>query len=83
MSDISATFKSNYSESRHWSIVDQGRDPNLPPVIFDGYLAPNEVTSPLTIYSEDGIYGKIAYQRSDGAVQIVDTVTDGSEVPMD
>jgi hypothetical protein len=82
MSEISATFKNNYSESRHWVIVDSGRDPNSPPVIFDGYLAPNEVTSPLSLFSDDGIYGKVFYQRSDGPQQVVDSITEGSQVSM-
>jgi hypothetical protein len=83
MSEVIATFKSNYSESRHWSITDQGRDPNAPPVIFDGYLAPSEVTPQLSIYSGDGIYGEVAYQRSDGPLQVGVSVTDGSETLMD
>jgi hypothetical protein len=79
MSEVSATFKSNYSESRHWSTSDQGRDPNAPPIIFDGYLAPSELTPQLSIYSSDGIYGEVAYQRSDGLLQVGIPVTDGSE----
>ena len=82
MAEISATFKNDYGESRHWTIVDQGRDPNAPPTIFDGYLAPDEATSALTLYSSDGIYGRAAYQRSDGAVTVVDSITDGSQVSM-
>jgi hypothetical protein len=83
MPEISATFKSTYSESRRWIIWDQGRDPNSPPTIFDGYLGSDDVTGSLTIYSADGTYGKIAYQRSDGPVEIVDDVTDGSQVSME
>jgi hypothetical protein len=83
MSDISATFKNNYSESRHWVIQDQGRDPNSPPTIFDGYLEPDQSTSTLALYSSDGVYGRAAYQRSDGAVTIADSITDGSEVSME
>ena len=83
MSEINATFKSNYSESRRWVIVDTGRDPNSPPVIFDGYLDPNGLTSALPLYSADGIYGKVIYQRSDGPQQVVDSITDGSQISMD
>lgn len=83
MSELSATFRSNYGESRHWTIWDEGRDPNAPPVIFDGYLAPNDVTAALPVYSSDGIYGQIKYQRSDGPLQAGVSVTDGAEIWMD
>jgi hypothetical protein len=83
MADISATFRNDYSESRRFVIVDTGRDPNSPPVIFDGYLEPGQVTQSLALYSADGIYGKIQYQRSDGAVTVVDNITDGSVVSME
>jgi hypothetical protein len=81
MPDIQASFKSDYSESRRWVILDTGRDPNSPPTIFDGYLEPNQVTDPLTVYS-DGSSGTIAYQRSDGALQTGVSVSDGSQISM-
>ena len=83
MADISATFRNDYSESRRFVIVDTGRDPNSPPVIFDGYLEPGQSTQTLTLYSSDGVYGKVSYQRSDGAVTVVDNITDGSVVSME
>lgn len=83
MPDISASFRNDYSESRHYSVVDTGRDPNSPPVIFDGYLEPGQITQSVAVYSEDGVYGKISYQRSDGAVTVVDDVTDNSVVSME
>jgi len=83
MPTITATFRSNYSESRKWVIVDAGRDPNAPPVIFDGYLEPDQTTAAISIYSADGVYGVVNYQRSDGPIQVVDDVTDGADVRMD
>jgi|GEM_PF-6496671 hypothetical protein len=80
MPDISATFSSDYSESRKWVIVDTGRDPNAPPVVFDGYLEPNGVTPPIALYS-DGFGAHVTYQRSDGAPTNVD-VSDGDAVRM-
>jgi hypothetical protein len=82
MPDINASFKSAYSESRHWSIWDTGRDPNTPLQIFDGYLEPNQATDLLPVYSSDGTYGTIAYQRSDGPMQVQVSVTDGGETSM-
>jgi hypothetical protein len=80
MPDIVATFKSDFSESRKWTIWDTGRDPNAPLTIFDGYLEPEQVTDSLTIYSEDGVYGIVAYKRSDSAVTGEVSVTADSEV---
>lgn len=76
---IHAKFRSDYSESRIWTIVDTGRDPNAPPTIFNGYLEPNQITDALEVYSADGNYGTIAYQRSDGPMQTGVSVTDWSE----
>ncbi len=81
MPDISASFKSDYSESRRWVIVDTGRDPNSPPTIFDGYLEPNQATNSLPVYSSDGTWGSVTYQRSDGSPTNT-TVADGSVVSM-
>jgi hypothetical protein len=81
MPDISATFRNDYGASRRFVIIDTGRDPNSPPVIFDGYLEPGQSTA-LTLYS-DGWHGNVSYQRSDGAVNIVDNITDGSVVSME
>jgi len=83
MPQIAATFQNNYGESRKWVIVDVKRDPNAPPVIFNDYLEPNQVTNPLSLYSDDGIYGEVTYQRSDGAPTVVDSITDGSQVSME
>ena len=83
MADISATFSNDYGESRRFVIVDIGRDPNNPPGIFDGYLEPGQSTQSLTLYSADGIYGKVSYQRSDGAITVVDNISDNSAVSME
>ena len=83
MGQISATFKNSYGDSRRWVILDTGRDPNSPPVIFQDYLDPDQSTSALNLYSSDGIYGQVTYQRSDGAPTNVDSITDGSEVAME
>jgi hypothetical protein len=83
MPDISATFRNDYSESRHFVIVDTGRDPNSPPGIFDGYLEPGQSTESLTVYSADGTWGKVTYQRSDGAPTVVDNITDQAVVSME
>jgi hypothetical protein len=82
MAQISATFKSDYSESRHWVILDIGVDQNSPLTLFDGYLGPNDVTQAFSLYSSDGIYGLAMYQRSDGAPTRVDNITDGQQVSM-
>lgn len=82
MADISAIFSNDYGESRRWVIVDSGRDPNSPPVIFDGYLDPGQTTDSLQLYSADGIYGQATYQRSDGAPTVVDDITEGTTVSM-
>ena len=83
MPQIAATFQNNYGESRKWVIVDVKRDPNAPPVVFNDYLEPNQATSPLNLYSDDGIYGEATYQRSDGAPTHVDSITDGTQVSME
>jgi anti-sigma regulatory factor (Ser/Thr protein kinase) len=83
MSEINITCSSNYSESRLWVIWDKGIDPNAPRQIFSGYLDPDGVTGPLGVYSADGIYGSIVYKRSDGPTEVVDDVTDGSQIAMD
>ena len=66
MPNISASFRNDYSESRRWTIVDTGRDPNSPPVIFSDYLEPGQATQAFDLYSSDGVYGQVTYQRSDG-----------------
>ena len=83
MANINATFCNNYSDSRLWVIFDMKRDPNAPPEIFNGYLDPNQCTDSLSLYAGDDLWGKAMYQRSDGAQNIVDTITDGSTVNMD
>jgi hypothetical protein len=81
MGDISVMFHNNYGESRHFMIWDMGRDPNSPPLIFDGYLDKDQKTDWLTVYA-DGAWGKVLYQRSDGAATNVD-VSNGDDVAMD
>lgn len=82
MAEISATFTNNYGESRQWAIWDTGIDPNSPKLLFNDYLAPGASTAQ-NLYSADGIYGSARYQRSDGAAQVVDSITDGSQVSME
>jgi hypothetical protein len=82
MATITATFKSDYSESRGWVIYDIAVDPNAPQQIFQGYLGPNDSTGPLNMYSSDGIYGTAMYQRTDGSPTRVD-VSDQSTISMD
>lgn len=83
MPNISASFSNDYGESRSWVIVDSGRDPNNPPVIFNDYLDPGQATQSLQLYSTDGIYGQVTYQRSDGAPTVADNITDGATVSME
>ena len=80
MATISATFKNDYGDSRKWVILDLGRDPNAPPVIFSDYLEPDQTTPPLGLYS-DGFAAHAQYARSDGAPTNVD-VNDGDTVSM-
>ncbi len=82
MPNIRASFRNNYGESRRWLIWDIARDPNSPPVIFDGYLEPDQSTDWLTLYSSDGIYGRVTYQRSDGAPTTPMDISDGDTVNM-
>ena len=82
MANITATFVNSYGDSRKWVIVDMARDPNSPPILFNDYLDPDQSTPGLTLYSSDGIYRSVQYQRSDGAPTMVDNVTDGSQVSM-
>ncbi|MBI4790241.1 MAG: hypothetical protein HY782_24670 [Chloroflexi bacterium] len=83
MSTVYAAFCNNYSESRLYVIWDLKRDPNAPPVIFNGYLDSDQCTDWLPIYTGDDLWGKVLYQRSDGPQQIVDTITDSTTVRMD
>lgn len=80
MATISSTFVNGYSESRKWIILDLGRDPFAPPVLFNDYLDPDQSTPPLTLYT-DGFQGRAQYQRSDGAPTNVD-VSDGDSIRM-
>ncbi len=82
MANISATFVNNYSDSRQWAIWDTGIDPNSPKLLFNDYLAAGASTQQ-SLYSADGIYGSAQYQRSDGPVQVVDNITDQSQVSME
>ena len=83
MAEIGVSFRNDYGSSRRWVIVDSGRDPNAPPTIFDDYLDVGQSTSTLTLYSADGIYGQVTYQRSDGAPTVADSLTDGTTVGME
>jgi hypothetical protein len=83
MATINAIFRNDFSDSRHWTIVDTARDPNSPPVLFDDYLDPGAATAALALYSGDGVYGQVTYQRSDGAPTVADSITDGSVVGME
>ena len=82
MPDIKVTFTNGYGDSRHYDVWDLGRDPNMPPVIFDGYLDVNQSTDPLAVHADDFGAAKIMYQRSDGPQQVVD-VSDGQNVSME
>jgi hypothetical protein len=81
MANVNATFCNNYGESRLWVIKDYACDPNVPPVIFSGYLGGGDCTDSLSLCSADELYGKISYQRSDGPEQMVD-VSNGDQVQM-
>ena len=81
MPNISATFLNNSGSSRRWVIVDLARDPNAPPVIFNDFLEKDESTPELALHSDDSIFGKAVYQRSDGPQQVVD-VSNGDVVRM-
>jgi hypothetical protein len=83
MPTINASFRNDYSQSRLWTIVDTARDPNSPPVLFNDYLDPGASTAALALYSADGVYGQVTYQRSDGAPTVADSITDGSVVSME
>jgi hypothetical protein len=82
MAFITAKFQNNYSASRKWTIWDTGIDPNAPLVIFDDYLDVDALTPPLQLHQDEGgTQGHARYQRSDGALTVVD-VSDGDTVPM-
>ena len=81
MPNIAATFRNDCGQSRRWMIVDLGRDPNSPPIIFNDFLDKDESTQELRVFSDDEIFGRIMYQRSDGPQQVVD-VSNGDLVRM-
>ena len=81
MADIQVSFYNKFGESRMWTIWDYGSDPNVPPIIFEGYLGADESTGPLTLHSDDGNSGSAKFQRSDSGPMVMD-VTDGSDVYM-
>lgn len=81
MPDITATFVNNSGQSRKWIVLDIGRDPNAPQVIFNDYLDVDQSTGALTLYS-DAFHGQAQYQRSDGPPTNID-VRDGDTVSMD
>ena len=50
---------------RELPIAGERADPNAPPVIFSGYLAPDESTQGLTLYSDvNGVYTEAQYMQS-------------------
>jgi hypothetical protein len=83
MPDIHVTFTNGYGESRQYQIWDLGRDPNAPPQIYSGYLDTNQSTDPLAVHSNDFGESRVAYQRSDGPQQVVDSLSEGDNVRMD
>ena len=82
MTDIAASFRNDFRDSRRYVIVDSGRDPNSPPGLLDGYLDPGQFTGAFGLYNADGTYGNVTYQRSDGSRTVVDSITDGSAIAM-
>jgi hypothetical protein len=60
-----------------------GRDPNMPPAIFDGYLDVDMSTNALAVHADDFGASKIMYQRSDGPQQVVEDLSDGGNVSME
>lgn len=82
MAEIHVSFSNRFGESRMWTIWDTGRDPNVPPVVFNDYLGAHESTDPIALYSEDGAYGKARYQRSDSAPTNIE-VADAANVDME
>ena len=46
LTDIAASFRNDFGDSRRYVIVDSGRDPNSPPGLLDGYLDPGQFTGP-------------------------------------
>ena len=77
---IKVTFQNNYGEgTKQWQIVDQVCSGNA---IWSGYLTYGDSTPELDICSDDGIYGKVIYQREDGAPTVVDNIQEGSIVRM-
>ncbi len=80
--NITAFFTNNTSDAAAFVIYDRGIDPNAPRQVFGDYLTPGASTPELTLWSPDGIYGHVTYVRSGGAPQVLDTVTNGSTVPM-
>jgi hypothetical protein len=83
MPDIHVTFTNGYGESRQYEIWDLERDPNAPPQIFNGYLDSDQTTEPLGVLSNDFGGSRVAYKRSDGPQQVVDSLSEGDNVRMD
>ena len=69
MPDIGVTLRNDSGASK------------APPTIFNGVLDADQVTDLIMVFAADGLNGKIAYQRSDSPVQLVDVVN-GDEVRM-
>ena len=81
MAEITGTFRNTCGASRRWVIFDLDRDPNSPPIVFNDFLDADQSTDPLTLHSGDGLFGRIQYQRSDGAPQMAD-VGNNDEIRM-
>ena len=81
MANINANFQNASGASALFAIVDLARDQNAPPQLFAGYLDPDQGTGDLTLYSADGLYGRVGVVRSGGAQTVVD-VANGDTIRM-
>ena len=82
MPDIYAAFQNNTDESHGFTVVDQGRDRNNPPVVFNGYLEPAQSTDWIALYAVDDTHGEAIWARSGGPTQVEPSISDGSTVRM-
>jgi hypothetical protein len=82
VAEIIAKFCSHFSESRLWTILDIGRDPEAPMELFSGYLESGECAGPFTLYSKDGHFGHAGWRRSDASIMEEGDVEDGGTVEM-
>jgi hypothetical protein len=77
MSEATAVF-CNGKDKRHWIVIEQGRDPSAPLVIYSGYPAPTQATASMTVYGSGGIFAQAAYRRSNRPLQNSVSVTDAA-----